>query len=359
MINSKIAIRHGYGTSLANVGEDIGEVLKKKYAIVDVTRNLDFSNTFGKGFTHIVLLTAIDPVFSLGQISLLNYICKKRGIKCVFYTTTEGKILADDKFKSLFNNFDVVAVSNYVKNKINEIGITVKDVVLHGVSPSKIENVLALKEAKNELHSIFKDKVIFFITMSARRRKGWDEFLQSWQLVDKEVRKNSVVLHITESSIKEKIKKLGLEKDLIELADMGNVPHWKVMLFIYSSDYLIFPSLAEGFGLPLLESMALGTPSIANKLPVFTEFAHPKTFFVEPFKIEYYRPKGEPVGGINYELYVYKPEDMAKKIEEAFYFYINKKDEYEILRKELMEYTKQYYTDKTFSWFIKWIEGEI
>ncbi|WP_372602674.1 glycosyltransferase family 4 protein [Actibacterium sp.] len=34
---------------------------------------------------------------------------------------------------------------------------------------------------------------------------------------------------------------------------------------------LLFPSLAEGYGLPPLEAMALGTPVLANDLPVFQE----------------------------------------------------------------------------------------
>ncbi|WP_370399587.1 glycosyltransferase family 4 protein [Sulfitobacter sp. JB4-11] len=34
----------------------------------------------------------------------------------------------------------------------------------------------------------------------------------------------------------------------------------------------LFPTLAEGFGLPLVESLTLGTPVICNDLPVFREF---------------------------------------------------------------------------------------
>jgi len=359
MPNPRIVIRHGYGTSLTNVAEDIAEVMRKKYAMVRVVDQIDFTNTVGWSATHLIHVTVIDPVFSRGQLSLMRFICKRWKIKCVFYTTTEGRILADESFLSTFDSFDVVANSYYTAKKIEEIGLKVKAVVHHGVSESKVRAVLAYRHARKELHDIFKNKVIFFVVMSMRRRKGWKEFLESWKLVDKEVRDNSVVLYISEKPLQQIIEESGLSGEFINIADMGKLEHWKVMLFIYASDFLIFPSLAEGFGLPLLEATAVGTPAIANKLPVFTEFAHPKTFFVEPVKVESYRPQNEPIGGIEYELYLYRPEDMSRKIEEAYYFYVNSRDEYEALRSKLIEHAKNFYTDRVYSWFINWIEGEV
>ena len=44
----------------------------------------------------------------------------------------------------------------------------------------------------------------------------------------------------------------------------------------------LFPSLAEGFGLPPLEAMACGTPVVASDLPVFREVLGPKTAYLIP-----------------------------------------------------------------------------
>lgn len=45
---------------------------------------------------------------------------------------------------------------------------------------------------------------------------------------------------------------------------------------------LLMPSFAEGFGLPILEALLLGTPVIASNLPVFREFAHDIPTYLNP-----------------------------------------------------------------------------
>lgn len=45
---------------------------------------------------------------------------------------------------------------------------------------------------------------------------------------------------------------------------------------------LLFPSFAEGFGLPLVEALALGTPVIASNLPVFSEIAGDIPDYLDP-----------------------------------------------------------------------------
>jgi glycosyltransferase involved in cell wall biosynthesis len=44
----------------------------------------------------------------------------------------------------------------------------------------------------------------------------------------------------------------------------------------------IFPSLAEGFGLPVIEAMGCGCPVIASDIPVFREVAGDAALFFDP-----------------------------------------------------------------------------
>jgi glycosyltransferase involved in cell wall biosynthesis len=49
-----------------------------------------------------------------------------------------------------------------------------------------------------------------------------------------------------------------------------------------SARALLFPSLVEGYGLPLIEALALGTPVIASDLPVFREIGQQVPEFLDP-----------------------------------------------------------------------------
>ena len=49
---------------------------------------------------------------------------------------------------------------------------------------------------------------------------------------------------------------------------------------------VLFPSLAEGFGLPLVEALAVGTPGIVSDLPVFREIGQGIPELLDPLEID-------------------------------------------------------------------------
>jgi glycosyltransferase involved in cell wall biosynthesis len=50
--------------------------------------------------------------------------------------------------------------------------------------------------------------------------------------------------------------------------------------------FMIYPSLYEGFGMPLLEAMQVGTPVITSNLTAMPEVAGGAALLVDPFNVE-------------------------------------------------------------------------
>jgi glycosyltransferase involved in cell wall biosynthesis len=78
------------------------------------------------------------------------------------------------------------------------------------------------------------------------------------------------------------IKKLNLEKHIIFLNFIAD----KDLPYIYNlSDLFVFPSIYEGFGLPVLESMACGVPVITSNKSSLPEVAGNACVKVDPYKV--------------------------------------------------------------------------
>lgn len=72
------------------------------------------------------------------------------------------------------------------------------------------------------------------------------------------------------TSFESEIESLGLTNEVIAI---GYASQEEIALAYNASDMLIYPSSYEGFGMPVLEAMACGTPVIALNNTAFPEFA--------------------------------------------------------------------------------------
>jgi glycosyltransferase involved in cell wall biosynthesis len=78
----------------------------------------------------------------------------------------------------------------------------------------------------------------------------------------------------------EKIKQLALEESVIF---PGYVPSDDLPLFYNAAELFVFPSIFEGFGLPVIESMASGVPTITSFGSSLEEVAGDGALLVDPF----------------------------------------------------------------------------
>jgi len=79
------------------------------------------------------------------------------------------------------------------------------------------------------------------------------------------------------------IKDLGIEEEVIFTGYVGD----KDLPYLYSmAKLLLFPSLYEGFGLPILEAMACGCPVITSNVSSMPEVAGDATVLIDPKSVK-------------------------------------------------------------------------
>jgi glycosyltransferase involved in cell wall biosynthesis len=79
------------------------------------------------------------------------------------------------------------------------------------------------------------------------------------------------------------VDKFGLEEDVNFL---GYVKDEELPILYGRADFFVYPSLYEGFGLPILEAMACGTPVITSDCSSMPEVAGEAALLVDPLDVE-------------------------------------------------------------------------
>lgn len=82
------------------------------------------------------------------------------------------------------------------------------------------------------------------------------------------------------SAVESEIDRAGLRRRIRFIPAVSENDLWDLYR---SASIVAFPSLAEGFGLPPLEAMAVGTPVIASNLPALREVLGDAAMFVDPY----------------------------------------------------------------------------
>ncbi len=83
--------------------------------------------------------------------------------------------------------------------------------------------------------------------------------------------------------IYEQIHKLGLQNDIVRL---GFVPDEELPAILSGADLFVYPSFYEGFGLPVLEAMACGTPVVTSDVSSLPEVGGNAVKYCNPNSFE-------------------------------------------------------------------------
>lgn len=173
------------------------------------------------------------------------------------------------------------------------------DVVrFYGVEPDKVKVIyeandpsfkLVKDEAKlGEIKSKYdlSDKFVLYVG-SIFARRNIPRLLEALKAVAEKVPTVKLMIigedrAYPSQNIGERIKRLGLGNRVVWL---DYVPEDDLILLYNVADLFAYPSSYEGFGLPILEAMACGTPVITANLSSLPEVAGDSALYVDPTSV--------------------------------------------------------------------------
>lgn len=196
----------------------------------------------------------------------------------------------NQKFRNSCLNADrIIAISKNTK----------KDLIsFYDIDPEKIEviyqscNPLYYKEAEegfgnNVLEKCKLPSEYLLFVGSIEKRKNLNIILDSYQYLSPEFKIPLVVVgggKAYKNEILQKIKANGLEKQVIWIEGLRD--NYALKLIYQNAQALIYPSLYEGFGLPVVEALLSKTPVITSSLSSLPEAGGPNSLYVDPTKPE-------------------------------------------------------------------------
>jgi glycosyltransferase involved in cell wall biosynthesis len=182
----------------------------------------------------------------------------------------------------------VIAVSKQTRDDVIELcGADAEKVAVvpNGVDPTlRRINDASVLEAFRSRHHLPEAFVLFLGTLQPR--KNVEGLLRAYARVRSDV---SVPLVIAgargwhESAIFHLVRELGLGESVqfAGYVSPEELPYWYSAATIF-----VYPSLYEGFGLPVLEAMACGTPVITSSVSSLPEVAGDAAVLVDPRDID-------------------------------------------------------------------------
>ena len=81
------------------------------------------------------------------------------------------------------------------------------------------------------------------------------------------------------SRLKKQVEEKGLQSSILFF---GQVDDETLHELYIHAEAMVFPSLMEGFGLPALEALSLGTPVICSDIPIFHEILKDFPYYISP-----------------------------------------------------------------------------
>jgi glycosyltransferase involved in cell wall biosynthesis len=202
----------------------------------------------------------------------LNFLVEKTGAKKLRY------------LKKLQKNIDradcITTISNSTKKNIKD------NINLRGKSILTIYNGIEINSQESGYKPTFMDDKKFFFSIGIFNRKKNFHVLLSLMNYFKDYQ--LIIAGNKDTSYGKQIQQQINDKNLADRVILPGTINENEKLWLYNNcDAFLFPSLAEGFGMPVIEAMKFGKPVFLSKFASLPEIGSDVAFYFDNFDEEY------------------------------------------------------------------------
>jgi glycosyltransferase involved in cell wall biosynthesis len=169
----------------------------------------------------------------------------------------------------------IFTVSQFSKSRIEyHLGTKKPVIVTHSaIQPMFLEYRANAPEKQ-------KTETIVFVG-NIKKHKGLEHLLDAFLLAKKEGLPHTLIIIGSKENFRTADNAIQQKIDSTAVSFTGFISDEQLMENLSAASLLVQPSLYEGFGLPPLEAMVLGTQALISDIPVFREIyaEYPVTFF--------------------------------------------------------------------------------
>ncbi len=131
-------------------------------------------------------------------------------------------------------------------------------------------------------------KDFLFFLGNTDPKKNTPRLLKAYSIYINEstIKRPLLIADLSENHIDKILKEENIEHIKPYIFISGYIPNTDLPMIYNAAFALLYPSLRESFGIPMLESMACGTPIIAGNISAMPEIAGQGAILVDPYNSE-------------------------------------------------------------------------
>jgi glycosyltransferase involved in cell wall biosynthesis len=187
-------------------------------------------------------------------------------------------------FLSLKNIEYVIVVSNTIKNQLKKIFPKKKIFVIYNAIGSLSKEY---QQVKNQhLQKLRLPKKYLLSVGHIENRKNYLNLLKAFKLFShKNIDYSLIIVGSTyEKKTKDVLNQFIKTNNLsTQIQILSNINEQQKFELYKKAQLFVFPSLYEGFGIPILEAMRARCPFVLSSIPVFKEITENRLFYFNPY----------------------------------------------------------------------------